>query len=244
MGTSNNVNGSFTIIPQNVHEILTGSDDGKEVRVNNKSVFKGTFAKKQGAVLNDIRHLSYARKVTWNDTGEKTGFSGFLKVIGNILHNFRSHFYSSEKALSELKRDIKALENYGTSERMKKKEYEQLKVFLTEIKQINKNNETSLQNLKKNVNECLDRYDKSQNDDANRNIEILMIRNMIDTRLSEDSALSRCIEMFKNLKPSSEDVEKFEQNLTLQWQINLSLGDRLEQILEKRANVYEELHKT
>ena len=95
MSAPNNVDGSFTIIPQNVREILTDSTfDEKEVRANNESVFKGTFAKKQGAVLNDLKHLSYAKRVMWNDAGGKSGFSGFWKIVGNVLHNFRSHFYS------------------------------------------------------------------------------------------------------------------------------------------------------
>ena len=148
MSASNNIGGSFTIIPQSVHKILTDSYDGKEVRANNEPVFKGTFAEKQGAVLNDLKRLSYARKVTWNDTGGETGFSGFLKVVGNILHNFRSHFYSSEKALADLKRDVQTLEKFGTSNKMTESEYKQLKVFLAEIKQINKGNEFSLQKLK------------------------------------------------------------------------------------------------
>ena len=245
MSASNNIGGSLKIIPQNIHKILTDTTfNGKEVRSNNEPVFKGTFAKKQGAILNDLKRLSYVRKVTWNDTGGKTGFSGFLKVVGNILHNFRSHFYSSEKELADLKRDIKALEDFGTSERMTASEYTQLKGFLTEIQQINKDNETSLRNLKSSTDELLKKYDNSLENESNRNIAVSMCRDMIAHRLSEQGALERCIEMFKKLNPSSEDIEKFEINLTLQWQLNLSLGDRLERILEKQANVYEELHKT
>ena len=152
-------------------------------------------------------------------------------------------FIPSEKALADLKRDVQTLEKFGTSEKMTASEYEQLKGFLTEIKQINKNNEFSLQNLKKNVNECLKKYDKSLKEDPNRNVAVSMLRNMIDYRLSEQGILDRCIEMFKNLNPSEEDAEKFNENLTLQWQLNLSLGDRLEKILETQANRYEELHQ-
>jgi hypothetical protein len=179
----------------------------------------------------------------WNDAGGKSGFSGFWKIVGNVLHNFRSYFYSSEKALANLKRDIEALEKFGTREEMTANEYEQLNGFLAEIKQINKNNEFSLQNLKANVNECLNKYDKPLSKDPNRNVAVSMLRNMIDYRLSEQGILDRCIEMFKNLNPSEEDAEKFNENLTLQWQLNLSLGDRLEKILETQANRYEELHQ-
>lgn len=240
MSASNNIGSSFTIIPQNVHEILT---DEKEVQANNESVFKGTFAKKQGAVLNDLKLLSYARKVTWNDTGGQTGFSGFLKVVGNILHNFRSHFYSSKKALADLKRDVQILGKFGTSEKMTASEYKQLEGFLTEIKQINKGKDFSLQNLKANVSECLNKYDKPLSKDPNRNVAVLMLRNMIDHRLSEQGILDRCIEMFKKLNPSNEDAEKFNWNLSFQWQLNLSLGDRLEEILEKQVNEYKKSHQ-
>ena len=242
MSASNNISGSFTIIPQSVHKILTDSYDGKEVRANNEPVFKGTFAEKQGVVLDDLKRLSYARKVTWNDTGGQTGFSGFLKVVGNILHNFRSHFYSSEKALADLKRDVQTLEKFGTSNKMTESEYKQLKVFLKEMKQINKDNEFSLQNLKANVSECLNKYDKSLQEDLNRHVAIQVLRGMIDCRLSEEGILEQCIERFGNFNPSPEDADKFKWNLELQWQINLSLGDRLEQILEEQAKVYEELH--
>ena len=243
MSASNNIGGSFTIIPQSVHKILTDSYDGKEVRANNEPVFKGTFAEKQGAVLNDLKRLSYAKKVTWNDTGGKTGFSGFLKVVGNILHNFRSHFYSSEKALAHLERDIQTLEKFGTSEKMTASEYEQLKGFLTEIKQINKDNEFSRQNLKANVSECLNKYDKPLSEDPNRHVAIQTLKGMIDHWLSKQGALGQCIEMFVKLNPSEEDVAKFSENLKLQWQTDPSLGDRLERILEDQAKVYEELHQ-
>ena len=244
MSASNNIGGSFTIIPQSAHEILTDAYDGKEVRANNEPVFKGTFAEKQGAVLNDLKRLSYARKVTWNDTGGETGFSGFLKVVGNILHNFRSHFYSSEKALADLKRDVQTLEKFDTSNKMTESEYKQLKGFLTEIKQINKGNEFSLQKLKANVDECLKKYDKPSSEDPNRHVAVSMLRNMIDYQLSEEGILKQCIGKFENLNPSQEDANKFKWNLELQWKMNSSLGDRLEQILEKQEKAYEDLHNT
>jgi hypothetical protein len=49
ISTQNNVSGSFTIIPQNVHGILTDATfEGREVRANNEPVFKGTFAESRG----------------------------------------------------------------------------------------------------------------------------------------------------------------------------------------------------
>ena len=149
---------------------------------------------------------------------------------------------SSEKALADLKRDVQTLEKFGTSNKMTESEYKQLKVFLKEMKQINKDNEFSLQNLKANVSECLNKYDKSLQEDLNRHVAIQVLRGMIDCRLSEEGILEQCIERFGNFNPSPEDADKFKWNLELQWQINLSLGDRLEQILEEQAKVYEELH--
>ena len=261
MSASNGITDSFKIIPQNVRDVLTNAKfNGKEVRANNEPVFKGTFAEKQGAVLNDLKRLSYARKVRRNDTGGKTGFSRFLKIIGNILHNFRSHFYSSEKALADLKRDVQTLEKFGTSREMTSSEYTQLKGFLTEIKQINRDNEASVCNAKNNIDECLNRYDKifGTENDKSRREELVLLRNDINNSLSDWDALKDCVEKFKGLNPFPEgdkrvsafrerfltDAENLWKALELQWGVEFSLGDRLEQIIEKQAKRYEELHNT
>ena len=348
MSMSSNIGGSLKIIPQNVRDVLTDAKfNEKVVSVNRESVFKGTFAEKRGAVLNDLKRLSYARKVRRNDTGGKTGFSGFLKIIGNILHNFRSHFYSSEKALADLKRDVQTLEKFGTSTEMTPSEYTQLKGFLAEIKQINENEEASLRNWKKKTSELLDRYvlgnngkerinskenalndikesNKSKMDNLTKMLKNIPtdlqgkvndcvdmfknlqprpldkevekfrdlltkgseidkenkslqeeLRNDISECLKKFKCLSdltignlfmnevyvsnikemlalhregddeKCLEIFQQLNPSPSDIEikEFEQLLNQRWYTEFSLGDRLEEILEKQAKKYEELNK-